>query len=131
MKNPSLVSHVQHGREQSKRTNWQVWNGFAIATLSDGTTRYIPEEKSHVNGSIEYLEQKGIDCSEFKRSMGESERKLSYPPKPQAELFWTGYDWKKPCVILNWEWSTTFGQWGATVQFSPEEQPVFTYPKTF
>lgn len=42
--------------------------------------------------------------------------------------FFTGYGYETPEEIIRWEWSSTFGRWGALVRFKDGTQ-VFTYPK--
>ncbi len=51
------------------------------------------------------------------------------PPIPaDAELFFTGYGYTKPAAVVWWEWSTTFGTWGALVRWDDGAE-VYTYPK--
>lgn len=51
------------------------------------------------------------------------------PPIPaDAEQFFTGYGYARPAAVLWWEWSTTFGTWGALVRWDDGSE-VYTYPK--
>lgn len=38
------------------------------------------------------------------------------------------YGYEKAKRVIYWEWSTTFGRWGALVSFS-DGMKLFTYPK--
>jgi hypothetical protein len=53
---------------------------------------------------------------------------LSYPPIPDATEFLNRYGYEAPVKVRYWDWSTTFGQWGALVEFA-DGRVVFTYPK--
>jgi hypothetical protein len=53
----------------------------------------------------------------------------SYPEIPyHAELFQHNYGYEKPLKIHSWQWSTTFGKWGALVTFE-DGWHGYTYPK--
>lgn len=38
-----------------------------------------------------------------------------------------GYE--APVEVLNWQWSDTFGRWGAVVRFANEPNPIYTWPQ--
>lgn len=61
---------------------------------------------------------------EFNRTRDEH----SHPPIPDATLFWTGFEWKEG-TIIGWDWSTTFGKWGAFIDFGDGKGTIFTFPK--
>ena len=63
-----------------------------------------------------------------KEKFNASRDDLSYPPIPDAELFFTGWGYKKPSIVHGWDWSTTFNRGGALVTFE-DGLEVFTYPK--
>jgi hypothetical protein len=51
------------------------------------------------------------------------------PPIPlSSSLFQRGYSYHSANVI-HWEWSTTFGKWGALVEFHSDNERTFTWPK--
>lgn len=52
----------------------------------------------------------------------------SLPPKPvNATHFQRNYGYE-PASIVEWDWSETFGQWGAVVVFA-DGCRMFTWPK--
>jgi hypothetical protein len=59
-----------------------------------------------------------------------AERSHFHPPIPhRATQFLTAhYGYAPVAAVIYWEWSTTFGRWGALVRW-PDESQVFTYPR--
>jgi hypothetical protein len=54
---------------------------------------------------------------------------FTFPPKPETcELFYNNYGYEKPEKLGNWDWSSTFNQWGRYVEFS-DGWKGFTFPK--
>lgn len=55
--------------------------------------------------------------------------KWSYPPIPHhLKEFWTGFRWEVPTKVIYWDWSVTFGRWGALVEFADGTEQ-YTWPK--
>lgn len=53
-----------------------------------------------------------------------------YPPIPiDAKLFQRNYVFAEVERLIRWEWSVTFGRWGAIVEF-PDGYTCYTWPKT-
>ena len=58
-----------------------------------------------------------------------------YPPIPSyATHFYLGYGYQ-PATVRKWEWSDTFGRWGAFVTF-PNSYPTngcecYTWPRLY
>jgi hypothetical protein len=50
------------------------------------------------------------------------------PPKPVNATHFQRHYGYEPATIISWDWSTTFGQWGALVEFADGSR-MFTYPK--
>lgn len=50
-----------------------------------------------------------------------------YPPKPEA-THWQRHYGYEPATVIRWEWSDTFGRWGAVVQFA-DGAKLYTWPQ--
>ena len=57
-------------------------------------------------------------------------QRAAWGPIPAATEFWTGYAYATPTRIIGYDWSDTFGQWGAVVEFA-DGQRMWTWPKKF
>jgi hypothetical protein len=69
-----------------------------------------------------------INADEWNASREVIEGRNEWGPIPATDEFLhprRGYE--KPDVVRGWEWSTTFGQWGAFVMFN--DWHGFTWPK--
>lgn len=101
--------------------------GFTTATMEDGSTRFMGDMSW--DESIDELKRLGCNCDSVVANL-ERMCKSQLPPKPEnATHFQHGYGYKPVKEILEWEWSTTFGCWGAVVVFEGEDHRVYTYPK--
>ncbi len=116
----SLVKIVSHGAEQSKRTNWARWPGFNLAHLSNGKTRYFPENTSQAD-ILKALQFIGVNTIAYEKQCAQWKKALDYPPKPKAinGLYQHNYGYSKPVNLDRWEWSVTF----------EDGWQGFTYPK--
>lgn len=124
----SLARIVSHGSQQNKRTGWQRWSGFTLAHLSDGSTRYFPENAGQ-DAIFADLKTAGVNTTTFRAESAAWEKAHSYPAKPEgAELYQHNYGYEKPVALDRWEWSSTFGRWSRLVTFA-DGWHGFTYPK--
>lgn len=102
----------------------------------EGFTSAIDEnDKSIYLGQLSWdhamakLEDMGYCCKDIKAYL-DSRVKGPLPGKPEnVTHFQHGYGYRKVKEILKWDWSTTFGRWGASVIFEGEDHSVFSYPK--
>lgn len=61
-------------------------------------------------------------------SYNENRDNLSYPPIPgMATLFQSGLGYLRAAKVHWWEWSDTFGKWGAYVTFGDGSE-MYTFP---
>lgn len=52
----------------------------------------------------------------------------AYPPVPvDITHFQRDYGYR-PAKVLKWQWSSTFGKWGAFVIFDEDGYSAYTYP---
>lgn len=61
-------------------------------------------------------------------SLQVAESPLDYPPKPENATHFQRHYSYEPATVLKWEWSTTFGRWGALVRFADGAE-IYTYPR--
>lgn len=57
-------------------------------------------------------------------------RNTDYPPIPASNAFQgpDGYAYTEPASVEGYDWSVTFGRWGAFVVW-PDGRRMFTWPK--
>lgn len=60
--------------------NGQRFSAFAIATLSNGSTVYIPEPEAYPDGVVQRCESIGVDCTEMRRKLDQWVQTGSFPP---------------------------------------------------
>ena len=62
----------------------------------------------------------------FREAFGPNWDRVKAAPKPLK--FQRGYGYEIPSEFIGWEWSTTFGRWGAVVKWEDGSE-WYTYPK--
>jgi hypothetical protein len=93
----------------------------------DGTGKFFGQTDS-LDEIFAKLAEFGIDFEELELRVLQA-MKPQLPPKPvNATEFFTGYGYKPVQEVVAWEWSTTFGRWGAVVIF-PDGLRCYTYPR--
>jgi len=123
MKLESITMHGEHWK------NGFRYPGFAMAKLADGRQIFFPESEAFQNAVISGCRQRGIDCADFLAKQAEANKARSYPEKPKADLWQRDYGYQ-PAEVIKWDFSTTFGRWGALVRFADGFE-CYTFPKTF
>lgn len=117
-----------HGSQQSARTNWQLWAGFTLAHLSNGTTRFFPEGIS-IDSIIKKLTKSEVSTANYLKNQALALKNMAYPSRPiDAELYLHDWGYEKPVELGEWEWSTDFGRWGRIVKFA-DGWHGYTFPK--
>lgn len=74
-----------------------------------------------------------MTAAQIEVSMKDSIFKNAYGPNwkkaKKAKLFWSGFSWLESTTEPDWDWSNTFGCWGAVVTLS-NGWHGYTYPQT-
>lgn len=97
-----------------------------VLTSADQVAMRNHEQSIRLSNEVESVMSNPSLTPEEKRT-GLTRLHRIYTPIPvDATLFWSGYKWVTVDSIDRWEWSNTFGRWGAIVTIDGSE--VYTYP---